>query len=408
MKFRKVSSSNSPKMDLLSRRSSTGRLSTFKRTKSFRASIRIMSKIRNHTSADCSNQTTNQNQSTISPQSKETTIKTSQWTLPFLQKKQQSDSLSSNKIDTNQKNQAKNNDNNSETRNIDLIKNIESAKIAKDLKQKLSLANRIMGRNRKGLQNNVNNNNNNNDNKRTDKREKSKSTPTGEQFEKSHYSQNTEKITGKNEYPVYPTGEYNSYENPTFCLDSSIDSSVNEFFFPVKSDDFVTTVNKSPTIIINENLKSSMETLTILVDSKRDNNEQCIVINNIDRNEKKSLTDKTKYVKNEENENNVILRSAMNKINETTNNSQCEVTAEKVTSAKFLRPRTVDNITNFLNGGRSSFRVKKINHKKGVHESKDPESIIHDRVSMTTTFGSSRSLSLSQYREETFFLTFFL
>ncbi|XP_043479149.1 uncharacterized protein LOC122509277 isoform X4 [Leptopilina heterotoma] len=387
MKFRKESSSNSPKMDLLSRRSSTGRLSTFKRTKSFRASIRIMSKIRNHTSADCSNQTTNQNQSTISPQSKETIIKTSQWTLPFLQKKQQSDSLSSNKIEVNKKNQSKKNDDNSETRNIELLKNIESAKIAKDLKQKLSLTNRIMGRNRKGLQNNVNNNNNNNNNKRTDKREKSKSTPSSEQFEKSHYSQNTEKITGKKEYPVYPTGEYNSYENPTFCLDSSIDSSVNEFFFPVKNDDFDTTVKNTPTIIINENLKSSMETLTILVDSKRDN-DKCSVINNFDRNEKKLSNDKTKYVNNEENGNHVILRSTMNKINETANNSQCEVTSEKVTSAKFLRPRTVDNITNFLNGGRSSFRVKKINHKKEVHESKDPESIIHDRVSMTTTFGS--------------------
>lgn len=48
MKFKK-SSSVSPKMELLTRRShATGAKSTFKRSRSFRASVKLMSKIRNH------------------------------------------------------------------------------------------------------------------------------------------------------------------------------------------------------------------------------------------------------------------------------------------------------------------------------------------------------------------------
>lgn len=402
MKFRKDSSS-SPKMDLLSRRSSTGRLSTFKRTKSFRASVRIMSKIRNHT---------NPNQSTISPQVKESVTKTTtQWTLPFLQKKQQQQSESEKKNKTQEKIDT-------EKQNIELTSSIESIKIAKDLKQKLSLTNRIMGKNRKVTQNN---NNKHNINKH-ERQETSKST--SEQLGKSHYSQDTKKISEKREYPVYPTGEYNSYENPTFCLDSSIDSSVNDFFFPVKSDDKNNLNNekKFELKINDEMLKSSTETLTILVDSKRDNE-----INNqhFKSEEKEQKYNNYRSMNDEANGKSIVLRnnnnsSRINKINESEyDNTQYELCrvdvplCEKVTvnNSKFLRPRTVDNITNFWNGGRSSFRVKKINHKKEVQESKKLESIIHDRVSMTTTLGSSRFLCLyREIREETFFfffLTFF-
>lgn len=431
MKFRKETSS-SPKMDLLTRRSSTGRLSTFKRTKSFRASVRIMSKIRNHTSIALNQNTNQNNQSTVSPQAKESVAKTSHWTLPFLQKKTQSESIS-NKIDSKNKAQGKI-DNNPESRIIELTTSVESVKIAKDLKEKVSLANRIMGKNRKHLPNNKISNNHEN-------REFIEST-TSEKVGKSH-SQDKGKISGKREYPVYPTGEYNSYENPTFCLDSSIDSSVTSFFFKVQSED-LDNVKKSDErnetfSEVKRELKS--ETLTIVVDSKRDNETLC-VINDVachhhyyGRNKKKTKNccqtkeqlwrdDETKYnnyreIGDEENGipiNRVILTSERDKIDEADNDTRYESRrveephCEKVSanSSKFLRPRTVDNIANFWNGGRSSFRVKKINHKKSLQESKNLESIIHDRVLVTTTSGSSRSLSLTRSRDHPPFIFFIL
>ena len=419
MKFKKGTSS-SPKMELLSHRSSTSRLSTFKRTKSFRASVRLMSKIRNHTNLNL-----NRSLSPVSLHSKTSETRSNQWSLSFLQKKVESFEKSkktdpiSEKCRAGQKTGVKSHSLNSEI--------TESNKISKDLKQKLSLTNRIMGRHKKTSQ----------DNDKISGKHESQESSKSLNYEHLREVQpkDAEKISREKLYPIHPGGQCNSYENPTFCLDSSIDSSVSSFLYEVQPEDLDDVENstkknssKDDHPEINSLDSKKTEMLTIVVDSERNDiilgdNEVLKENNDVTRRnsrinkslrsccrtkEESRKIEETKYNNyerlGEENEfsfNRVVLRSARDKLDETGFDTRCESRGveeplrDKVSanSSKFLRPRTVDNIANFWSGGRSSFRVKRTNRKKVTHETRDLESISHDQVLMTTTSGSSRSLS---------------
>ena len=430
MKFRKESTA-SPKMELLSRRSSTSKLTTFKRTKSFRASVRLMSKIRNHTNLNL-----NQISSPVSVPPKGAEAKISHWSLPFLQKKVEPSEGSKKTEEIPQKSRAREmTDDKSEIPDIEIGASTESSKIAKDLKQKLSLANRIMGRHRKGSQDG---------DKVADKHESRESSKSASsELLREVQLQDSEQLSGKRVYPIHPAGEHNSYENPTFCLDSSIDSSVSTFFHEVQPGDLDADVelslkkdsNKENSSEVKNINSKKVEVLTIVVDSEKvnetlsANNEALSANNDLNMASRHSKNNKslrrycrvrtdsrkigeTKYdnyqriVEEDEGEkafsiSGVVLRSSMNKLDEAGSSTRCESRGvkeplcEKVSanSSKFLRPRTVDNIANFWNGSRSSFRVKGTSRKKASQEPKDLESDSHDLVLVTTTSGSSRFLS---------------
>lgn len=422
MKFRKESTA-SPNMELLSRRSSTSKLSTFKRTKSFRASVRLMSKIRNHTNLNLNQM------SPVSLHPKGPEPKTSQWSLPFFQKKEESSEGSKKTAKVAKTSRARQKtDDKSETLDAKLRASTESSKIAKDVKQKLSLANRIMGRHRKGSQDG---------DKITDKHESQVSSKSSSnELLPEVQLEDPEKVSGKRVYPIHPAGEYNSYENPTFCLDSSIDSSVSSFFHEVQPGDLDALEQSIKGGSSKENSSEvKIFDLTIVVDSEKNNeplsadNKALSANNDLNMESRHSKNNKsfrrccqvrtdsrkigeTKYdnyqrmdqenpTENKLSISGVVLRSSRNKLDETGYDTRCDLRgvddplSEKVSanSSKFTRPRTVDNIANFWSGGRSSFRVKRTGRKKVSQESKELESVSHDRVLVTTTSGSSRSLS---------------
>ncbi|KAG7210469.1 hypothetical protein KM043_011993 [Ampulex compressa] len=208
MKFRKARSS-SPKMELLSRRSTADRMSTLKRSRSFRASVKLMSKIRSHASVRLASGFE------LSPASSRERYKEHGLSSVEEAQERQPDS---GKASTRSSSE-------------------DSRKIAKEFKCKLSLTDRIMGRNRKDLA-----------------ERPSRSQDAKSRLQRSNEDRNCGSKGGS------------SYENPTFCLDSSFDTSVSGFLYEQDSESDSRDLEIGP--VGGEDNGERQSVLTVLVDSK--------------------------------------------------------------------------------------------------------------------------------------------
>lgn len=402
MKFRK-SSVSSPKMELLSRRSSNDtRMSTLKRSRSFRASMKLMSKLKSHANLrlnrnagfdlspvalrdERSNKGRNKlsfvEESSSSPVGGNTECITEERILDDLER----DSVSLNEL--------------------------ESRRISKELKNKLCLTDRIMRRNRKD----------------TEKNSKKNSGPLspkmGHIFRWKNNEENaTISCTEKKDAPR-PDGGHVSYENPTFCLDSSLDSSVSSFLFDPTNSSHIDIECKDEVSLVN----SCQDTvLTLLVDSRRccekEAEKREIIetvfegVENFECNKNnrplfnspkaRSLSVNDVIVQDDEEigrsldlndyERNFCCQSHRDDdLGSKGRKSSEKIRKTSVCSSKSCRIRTVDNITNFWTNARgSSFRNKvSVGRKKSMKDSRD-ESIGQDRQLVTTASGSSTAYQL--------------
>ncbi|XP_076390562.1 ankyrin repeat and fibronectin type III domain containing protein wide awake isoform X1 [Megachile rotundata] len=388
MKFRK-SSISSPKMELLSRRSSNdGRMSTLKRSRSFRASMKLMSKLKSH-----ANLRLNRNAGfDLSPvavrdqRSKKRRNKLSSF-----------EESSSSPVADTESNVIENPARSEEKILDDLEKDsvslneLESRRISKELKNKLCLTDRIMRRNRKD----------------TEKAPKKSAGPLSPKVTHIFRWKSNEESPTTEKKDVHV-----SYENPTFCLDSSLDSSVSSFLFDPENSSRIASE-----IECNDEMSSERShqdpVLTLLVDSRRPYanetvfegaaNFQCNKNNRPSFRSPKARSLSVNDVVLQEDEE--IAKSL--DLNEYRTNFCCQShrdddlsskerkASEKmrktsVCSSKSCRIRTVDNIANFWTNGRgSSFRNKvSVGRKKSIKDSRDHESIGQDRQLVTTTSGS--------------------
>ncbi|XP_012171614.2 uncharacterized protein LOC100646318 isoform X1 [Bombus terrestris] len=404
MKFRKFSAS-SPKMELLSRRSSSDRMSTLKRSRSFRASIKLMSKLRNHASLRLNSGFD------LSPVSLRDTKKRRNQTSLVEETTWPTKSLEIPPNDSS-KDSSKDSDRslNSLSTSPSLGHSIssselESRKITRDLKSKLCLTDRIMGKGRK-------------EQEKSSKRNNDASSPRVTHIFRWKSNEETSSVSNEDkEKRNLLCGSQLSYENPTFRLDSSLDSSVSSYVFEPEHSDHVETKEERSIE------KSYQDTgLTIVVDPARPTEDET----------RKSAEDRTVFdmeANFECNKNNrpvftvtkarslsvndVILQDeeaarsslALNTVDGTTlfdwqaddrgidttekgRKDGEKVRKTSVCSSKSCRIRTVDNIANFWTNARGgSFRSKvTVGRKKSMKDSRDAESM--DRILVTTTSGS--------------------
>lgn len=407
MKFRK-SSASSPKMELLSRRSSSDRMSTLKRSRSFRASMKLMSKLRNHASLRLNSGFD------LSPVSLRDTKKRRNQTSLVEETTWPTKSLEIPPNDSS-KDSSKDSDRslNSLSTSPSLGRSIssselESRKITRDLKSKLCLTDRIMGKSRK-------------EQEKSSKRNNDASSPRVAHhiFRWKSNEETSSVSSGEKEKKNLLCGSQLSYENPTFRLDSSLDSSVSSFVFEPEHSDHVEAKEERSIE------KSYQDTgLTIVVDPARPTEDET----------RKSAEDRTVFdmeANFECNKNNrpvftvtkarslsvndVILQDeeaarsglALNTVDGSTlfewqaddrgidatdgkgRKDGEKVRKTSVCSSKSCRIRTVDNIANFWTNARGgSFRNKvTVGRKKSMKDSRDAESM--DRILVTTTSGSS-------------------
>lgn len=211
MKFRKSSTSCSPKMELLLRRSSGSRMSTLKRSRSFRASVKLMSKIRNHANLRL---TAGCDISSISNDfiaKKEYNIHTFEET----SNSRVFSDPSKNTADINFCGGDKVDGEISSNHKISVLANdVDPREITKDLKSKLSLADKIMSKSRKTAVKSLT-------------KDKDVKLPKVRIFRRKHSTGSSQEDTREKNC----NDKCVSYENPMFVLDSSLDSSVSSFLF---------------------------------------------------------------------------------------------------------------------------------------------------------------------------------
>ncbi|KAL6259590.1 hypothetical protein P5V15_009507 [Pogonomyrmex californicus] len=414
MKFRK-SSSSSPKMELLSRRSSGGRMSTLKRSRSFRASVKLMSKIRNHANLRLTPSFD------LSSVSKDLTAKEG-CNLSALEESQGEKSSTPRKDseDTSPPIEEKIGDEASTSPRRVPVSTLDAdpREITKDLKSKLSLTDRLMGKGRKDVE-------------KPSKDEGMKSPKVIHIFRRRHSADNPQEDTrGKDctDKPVsYETDMCRSskhvfYENPTFVLDSSLDSSVSSFLFEVEEEEEEQRQKQDDKT--KSAASSKCDVLTVVVDSHKANGP-------FYRKKNYARGENEKYLENEDSRNAFRPRcetdplkcprelrgegspaSAINrrtvesfgefdrprikfyckvheteKKNATVYQSQKIHDDAKICPSKSCRIRTVDNIANFWTSKRgNSFRNKIVTGRK--RDAKDHEQLGQERVFMSTSSGS--------------------
>ncbi|XP_011866915.1 PREDICTED: uncharacterized protein LOC105561495 isoform X1 [Vollenhovia emeryi] len=225
MKFRK-SAPSSPKMELLSRRSSGGGMSTLKRSRSFRASMKLMSKIRDHAKQRL---TAGFDLSSVP---KDLVVKKG-CNLSVLEESQNGEKPTSprkNFGSTNPRDKIDGAASPSPRKTSDL----DSREITKDLKNKLSLTDRLMGKGRKDVE------------RPSTRDEGTKSPKIVHIFRRRHSAESAQEDAREKdcndkrapcETDTGRSSKHVSYENPTFVLDSSLDSSVSSFLFEVKEEE---------------------------------------------------------------------------------------------------------------------------------------------------------------------------
>lgn len=417
MKFRK-SVSSSPKMELLSRRSSDGRMSTLKRSRSFRASVKLMSKIRNHANLRLTaglNLTSVSKDLIVKKECNLSVVEESQDGEKMLSKPRKSfENTNSSKIGSEVS---------PSPRKIS-ESDLYSREITKDLKNKLSLTDRLMGKGRKDME------------RPSTKDEGMKSPKVSHIFRRRHSTESSQEDTREKdcsdkrascETDTGQPSKHVFYENPTF-VDSSLDSSVSSFLFEVEEEEKEQRQEQSGE---NENAASSKrDILTIVVDShKAIPNRPFYRKTNYERDKDED----EEYLENRES------RSAFRPRCETDPlNRPCEVRSDhlnvnrnrrttesfgefdrprikfycriheterentticlqnqkiyddvKTCPSKSCKIRTVDNITNFWTSKRgNSFRNKMTTRKRDAKETKDYERFGQERVFVSAS-GSS-------------------
>lgn len=382
MKFRK-SSASSPKMELLSRRSSSDRMSTLKRSRSFRASLKLMSKLRSHASLRLNG---GFDLSPVAPKDQKAREQRSK--LPLVEES----SSPAAKADSNT---ILPDDPSRKSKEIveELCKHSapssdhESRGISKDLKTKLCLTDRIMRRNRK-------------DTEKSSKKDSQMSPKVGQIFRWKSNEECPPTSCGVKKDILYPD-ERVSYENPTFCLDSSLDSSVSSFLF--ESTDRGETEGSS----LEDPCQDAG--LTLVLDSRgprQDDAEETSECSSgglralIPAGKVRSLSVNDAVLQDEEAGASLSVERAGNfdcqlrggeGLASKGHKSPEIIRTTSVCSSKSCRIRTVDNIANFWTNARgSSFRSKvSVGRKKSIKDSRDHESIGQNRVLVTTTSGSS-------------------
>ncbi|XP_017888104.1 uncharacterized protein LOC108629762 isoform X1 [Ceratina calcarata] len=387
MKFRK-STVSSPKMELLSRRSSSDRMSTLKRSRSFRASMKLMSKLRTHANLRLN-------------------VGFDVSSAPRV--KERPDRLFSVRESppTNIVNRVKDplkNDGGEGNKNSPSPTESESSGIARDLKSKLCLNDRVIEKREQGSFKNQ---------EKSSKRNDDVASPTMTHvFRWRSNDENSSAPKGRTD--VFYPGEHVSYENPTFCLDSSLDSSVSSFLFEPEHSDHVAREIECKNETSPKERRRDDVGLTIVVNSEGPREERVggkedeanfghrdefrpsftntkarsLSVNDVVVDEEPISLDLNARVcsfdwqppRSEVDLNVTKDRGAPEKIQK----------SSSVCSSKSCRIRTVDNIANFWTNARGgSFRNKVSVRKKPAKDSREQGDFIgRDGVLFTTTSGS--------------------
>ncbi|XP_031832653.1 ankyrin repeat and fibronectin type III domain containing protein wide awake isoform X2 [Nomia melanderi] len=377
MKFRR-SSACSPKMELLSRRSSGDRMSTLKRSRSFRASLKLMSKLRAHASLRLNAGFD------LSP------VKV----LDQRARKRPANKLSS--VD----------ESSSPAGNTQIIGNpwtnepeapaveaqpatreneLDSRRISKELKTKLCLTDRIMRKNRKDV----------------DKPAGIAGNPLSPKVTHIFRWKSCEETSSPrfSERRQQASSDRVSYENPTFSLDSSLDSSVSSFLFEPTSLDHHEIAEEDP---VGQKSRQD-DGLTVVVDSRVSCERKCVY--GREDNDGRSFECNKRCTRpplmagtkaRSLSVNDVVLRDEegavsldLNAFDSLSRDRGLELKGRKspdtlgkasVCSSKSCRIRTVDNIASFWSSARGgSFRSKvSVGRKKSIKDSR--ESLGPDRV----------------------------
>ncbi|XP_017759356.1 PREDICTED: uncharacterized protein LOC108550201 isoform X1 [Eufriesea mexicana] len=407
MKFRKFSNTSSPKMELLSRRSSSDRISTLKRSRSFRASMKLMSKLRTHANLRLNGGFD------LSPVSLQTQHSKKQRNKLSLA--EEASAPARNTKDPCVKCPSRNDNEVLESLNSkDTVSSseLESRKISKDLKSKLCLTDRIMGKNRK-------------DQEKSSKRYNDTMSPRVTHMFRWKSNEETSSISSGERKNVFRSiDSHVSYENPTFRLDSSLDSSVSSFLFESEHSDHVSNDVECKDVSSTEPCVDTG--LTVVLDSVRSSEDETMA-KLADEGSHRAMFDKDRYLECNRSYrpvftsskarslsvNDVVLQEEEEEAASCLNTedgasldwqsshaddlatlkgrkSSEKIRKTSVCSSKSCRIRTVDNITNFWTNARGgSFRSKvSVGRKKSVKDPREHESMGQDRVLVTTTSGS--------------------
>lgn len=402
-------------------------MSTLKRSRSFRASVKLMSKIRNHANLRL---TAGFDLSSVSKD----LVGKKECNLPVLEESRDGERLSnprkaSEDTDSRIKDKIKASPSPQKISVSDL--DADPREITKDLKSKLSLTDRLMGKGRKDVE------------RPSMKDEGVKSPRVIHLFRRRHSAESSQKDTRETncsdkhascETDTGRASKHVFYENPTFVLDSSLDSSVSSFLFEVEEEEEEQRQEQN-----GENecaaMSSKHDVLTVVVDSHK-------VASNRPFYHKTSYErdkdEEEAYLENEESQNAFRPRcetdplrrpckarnedshaSAINgnrrttesfsefdrpriklycKLHETErkNATICLQNQKihndvKTCPSKSCKVRTVDNIANFWTSRRGqSFRNKMATgRKRDAKETKDYERLDQERVFVSTSSGSS-------------------
>ncbi|KOC69350.1 Ankyrin repeat and fibronectin type-III domain-containing protein 1 [Habropoda laboriosa] len=372
-------------MELLSRRSSNDRMSSLKRSRSFRASMKLMSKLRTHANLRLN---AGFDLSPVPPHEQ----KKKGNKLRLVEESSGPASIVQNTNDDPSRIDDKPPD--SPNKNSLSSSDTEPREISKDLKNKLCLTDRIMGKTRK-------------DQEKPSARSNEATSPRVPRIFRWKSNEETSSVSSIERKDVlYPTVHL-SYENPTFSLDTSLDSSVSSFLFePLEHSD-----HGSNEIQSNHELsyKSCQDTdLTVIVDSRGGSRKQGdFQCNRNDcrplftGNKARSLSVNDVVLQDEVVATNLELNvedgldCQDNRAGDDQSGTKGRKSLEKirktsVCSSKSCRIRTVDNIANFWTNARGgSFRSKvSVGRKKSMKDSRDQESIGQDGVLVTSVYGS--------------------
>lgn len=399
-------------------------MSTLKRSRSFRASVKLMSKIRNHANLRLTAGFD------LSAVSKNLIVK--KGNLSVLEESQGGEKPSNTRegfegADSRDKIDGEASPSPQKISAPD--PDVDSREITKDLKNKLSLTDRLMGKGRKDVE------------RPSTKDEEAKSPKVIHIFRRRHSLDSSQEDTRAKdcgnrrascETDTGGPSKHVFYENPTFVLDSSLDSSVSSFLFEVKEEEEEEQRQEQD----GENERaapSKRDVLTVVVDShKTAANRPSHRKTNYERDK----DEHEEYFENGESrkafrprcETDLLRRpcearsrdrlNAINgsrrttesfgefdrprikfycKIHETERkNAVCLQNQKihdsvKICPSKPCKIRTVDNIANFWTSRRgNSFRNKvTTGRKRDAKETKDYERLGQERVFVSTSSGSS-------------------
>lgn len=398
-------------MELLSRRSSSDRMSTLKRSRSFRASMKLMSKLRSRASMRLNGGFD------LSPSnlqhSKRKRDKLSLVEEGVVSPPTTTNNNNNNTVDPSIENRPSRTDNETppvpRDDRLSSTPEFESRKIAKEL-SKLCLADLMTEKNRKCR----------GSRKMSDEISPKVTTRHMFRWRRSNGEEGEEEEEESEEkkrapFPWTTAGGHVSYENPTFRLDASLDSSMSAFFFESENSGRVANEGdecKDDRGYADERWPGGTASTNSKNDTRKGRESEvgleddCRRASEFERGlltgaKARSLSVNDVVLRDEE----VASSLVLNKLGclDDGEASKGRKSSEKirktsVCSSKSCRIRTVDNIANFWTNARGgSFRSKvSVGRKKSIKESRDShDSLGQDRVLVTTTSGSSTAHQVS-------------